>query len=99
MTSCLEADLCVIGAGAAGLSVAAGASQMGADTVLIDNTTIYVWVYINVGYGADRLTIRNVDPLTQWPSLLLGFVTVDLGPGVDTLINPAGVGFNLFNDL
>jgi pyruvate/2-oxoglutarate dehydrogenase complex dihydrolipoamide dehydrogenase (E3) component len=32
----LEADLCVVGAGSAGLSVAAGASQMGAKTVLIE---------------------------------------------------------------
>jgi pyruvate/2-oxoglutarate dehydrogenase complex dihydrolipoamide dehydrogenase (E3) component len=32
----LEADLCVIGGGSAGLSVAAGASQLGAKTVLIE---------------------------------------------------------------
>jgi pyruvate/2-oxoglutarate dehydrogenase complex dihydrolipoamide dehydrogenase (E3) component len=32
----IEADLCVIGAGSAGLSVAAGAAQMGAGTVLIE---------------------------------------------------------------
>jgi pyruvate/2-oxoglutarate dehydrogenase complex dihydrolipoamide dehydrogenase (E3) component len=36
MTGVIEADLCVIGAGAAGLSVAAGAAQMGARTVLIE---------------------------------------------------------------
>lgn len=36
MTSSIDADLCVIGAGAAGLSVAAGASQMGARTVLVE---------------------------------------------------------------
>ena len=36
MSSRLEADLCVIGAGSAGLSVAAGASQMGAKTVLVE---------------------------------------------------------------
>ena len=30
------ADLCVIGAGSAGLSVAAGAAQLGADVVLIE---------------------------------------------------------------
>jgi pyruvate/2-oxoglutarate dehydrogenase complex dihydrolipoamide dehydrogenase (E3) component len=36
MTRTLEPDLCIIGAGAAGLSVAAGASQMGASTVLIE---------------------------------------------------------------
>lgn len=32
----LKADICVIGAGSAGLSVAAGAAQMGADTILIE---------------------------------------------------------------
>jgi pyruvate/2-oxoglutarate dehydrogenase complex dihydrolipoamide dehydrogenase (E3) component len=32
----LTPDLCVIGAGSAGLSIAAGASQMGAETVLIE---------------------------------------------------------------
>jgi pyruvate/2-oxoglutarate dehydrogenase complex dihydrolipoamide dehydrogenase (E3) component len=36
MSETIEADLCVIGAGSAGLSVAAGASQMGAPTVLIE---------------------------------------------------------------
>ena len=36
MTTLIEPDLCVIGAGAAGLTVAAGAAQMGADTVLIE---------------------------------------------------------------
>jgi pyruvate/2-oxoglutarate dehydrogenase complex dihydrolipoamide dehydrogenase (E3) component len=32
----LEADICVVGGGSAGLSVAAGASQMGAKVVLIE---------------------------------------------------------------
>lgn len=36
MTSLLTPDLCVIGAGSAGLSIASGAQQMGADTVLIE---------------------------------------------------------------
>ena len=36
MTRHLQPDLCVIGAGSAGLSIAAGASQMGAPTVLIE---------------------------------------------------------------
>ena len=31
-----EVDICVIGAGSAGLSVAAGAAQMGASTVLVE---------------------------------------------------------------
>ena len=36
MTERIEADICVIGAGSGGLSVAAGASQMGAKTVLFE---------------------------------------------------------------
>ncbi len=32
----IETDICVIGAGAGGLTVAAGASQMGAATVLVE---------------------------------------------------------------
>lgn len=36
MTRRIEADICVIGAGAAGLSVAAGAAQLGAKTVLFE---------------------------------------------------------------
>ncbi len=36
MSSVLECDVCVIGAGAAGLSVAAGAAQLGARTVLFE---------------------------------------------------------------
>ena len=36
MSGRLRADLCVIGAGSGGLTVAAGASQMGADTILIE---------------------------------------------------------------
>ncbi|MES0370908.1 MAG: FAD-dependent oxidoreductase [Mariprofundaceae bacterium] len=36
MTTLVQTDICVIGAGSGGLSVAAGASQMGADVVLIE---------------------------------------------------------------
>ena len=36
MTATIKTDICIIGAGSGGLSVAAGASQMGADTVLIE---------------------------------------------------------------
>src|SRR5262245_12766740 len=32
----LKPDLCIIGAGSAGLSVAAGAAQLGAETILIE---------------------------------------------------------------
>ena len=36
MTGPLAPDLCIIGAGSAGLAVAAGAAQMGAEVVLIE---------------------------------------------------------------
>ncbi len=36
MANIIDADICVIGAGSGGLSVAAGASQMGASTVLVE---------------------------------------------------------------
>jgi pyruvate/2-oxoglutarate dehydrogenase complex dihydrolipoamide dehydrogenase (E3) component len=36
MTATIQTDLCIIGAGSAGLSIAAGASQMGAKVVLIE---------------------------------------------------------------
>src|SRR5215469_3858834 len=36
MTTALTPDLCIVGAGAAGLAVAAGAVQMGADVVLVE---------------------------------------------------------------
>jgi pyruvate/2-oxoglutarate dehydrogenase complex dihydrolipoamide dehydrogenase (E3) component len=36
MTEKLKVDICVIGAGSGGLSIAAGASQMGASTVLVE---------------------------------------------------------------
>jgi len=38
MTTLIQTDVCVIGAGSGGLSVAAGASQMGADVVLIEKS-------------------------------------------------------------
>jgi pyruvate/2-oxoglutarate dehydrogenase complex dihydrolipoamide dehydrogenase (E3) component len=37
MAEAIRADLCVIGAGSGGLTVAAGASQMGAEVVLIES--------------------------------------------------------------
>lgn len=40
MVETIKADICVIGAGSAGLSVAAGASQMGASVVLIEKGTM-----------------------------------------------------------
>ena len=36
MTTSIKTDICVIGAGSGGLSVAAGAAQMGADVVLFE---------------------------------------------------------------
>ncbi|MCF7820907.1 MAG: FAD-dependent oxidoreductase [Mariprofundaceae bacterium] len=38
MTNLIHTDICIIGAGSGGLSVAAGASQMGADVVLVEKS-------------------------------------------------------------
>ena len=40
MNKVIHTDICVIGAGSGGLSVAAGAVQMGAKVVLIENAEI-----------------------------------------------------------
>ena len=40
MAATLKPDICIIGAGSAGLSIAAGAVQMGAETVLIEKGTM-----------------------------------------------------------
>lgn len=40
MSETLTPDLCIIGAGSAGLSIAAGAAQMGAETVLVEKGTM-----------------------------------------------------------
>ncbi len=40
MTDIIETDICVIGGGSGGLVVAAGASQMGADTVLVEKAKL-----------------------------------------------------------
>jgi hypothetical protein len=44
----------------------------GNDTLLIDNSSISVAVYVRLGSGADEFFVRNVNPSTQWPSALLG---------------------------
>ncbi|MEX2409239.1 MAG: FAD-dependent oxidoreductase, partial [Rhodovibrionaceae bacterium] len=40
MAATLTPDLCIIGAGSAGLSIAAGAVQMGAEVVLIEKAAM-----------------------------------------------------------
>ena len=40
MTERIEADVCVIGAGSGGLTVAAGAAQLGAKTVLFEHRSM-----------------------------------------------------------
>lgn len=57
----------------------------GNDTVAIDDATITAAIYVRMGDGADRFTVVNVDPLTEWPSPLLGSVDIDLELGVDTV--------------
>ena len=53
------------------------------DTVEIDDSAITIEVLISLGIGSDTLTIVDVDPATEWPSALLGMITIDGGDGVD----------------
>lgn len=82
----LRPDLCVLGAGAAGLSVAAGAAQMGASVVLVESSAMG-GDCLNVGcvpskallaaaaaaQGARRaadLGIRLPEPHVDWPAVM-----------------------------
>ena len=56
----------------------------GNDELNIDDSSVFVAVYIRLGAGADRLFVRNVDPATEWPSTLLGLVDINGEAGVDT---------------
>ena len=57
MTEILNTDICIIGAGSGGLSVAAGAVQMGADVVLLERADM----------GGDFLTQVVSRPKPCWP--------------------------------
>jgi pyruvate/2-oxoglutarate dehydrogenase complex dihydrolipoamide dehydrogenase (E3) component len=61
----LEPDLCVIGAGSAGLSVAAGASQMGAETVLIEKGAMG-GDCLNVGCVPSKSLLAAGKAATAW---------------------------------
>ena len=85
MTEVLNADLCVIGGGSGGLSVAAGASQMGAEVVLIEKGKMggdclnYGCVpsksIIAAGHAADvmrrsqRFGVKSVEPQIDFPAV------------------------------
>ncbi len=72
----------------------------GNDSVLIDNSTIQVVVYVRLGFGADRFIVTNVDPATEWPSALLGSIDINAEFGVDTTNLSAlalgALGFEIF---
>jgi hypothetical protein len=72
----------------------------GNDSLLIDDATILVAVYVRLGSGADTMFVRNVDPATEWPSALLGSIDIDGETGVDTTnlsALPLGaLGFEIF---
>jgi hypothetical protein len=72
----------------------------GNDTVLIDNSTIQVAIYVRLGSGADRFIVTNVNPATQWPSALLGMIDINGELGVDTTNLSAlalgALGFEIF---
>lgn len=69
----------------------------GNDKILIDKSRILVDVYVRMGNGADEFYLRNVTLATDWPSSLLGTVSVDGELGVDrtNLSSLIPVGFEL----
>ncbi|BBK35346.1 dihydrolipoamide dehydrogenase [Allostella sp. ATCC 35155] len=78
----IEADICVIGAGAAGLGVAAGAVQMGARTVLIEKGTM----------GGDCLNTGCVPSKALLAAARAAFAVADAARfGIDA--GPASVDF------
>lgn len=72
----------------------------GNDSVLIDDSTIQVAVYVRLGFGADGFIVTNVDPATEWPSALLGLIDINAELGVDTTNLSAlalgALGFEIF---
>ena len=62
MTEILNTDICIIGAGSGGLSVAAGAVQMGADVVLLERADM----------GGDFRTQVVSRPKPCWPQASKG---------------------------
>jgi hypothetical protein len=75
-------------------------SGIGNDTVLIDDSAITVAVRILLNAGEDELYIRNVNPVTGWPSPLLGNLVIDGGAGVDRTnldaLTLGALGFEVF---
>ena len=79
MTEVLKPDLCIIGAGSGGLSVAAGAVQMGASAVLIEKGAMG-GDCLNTGCVPSKALIRSgriADYLRRAPEF--GLAPVDVG--------------------
>lgn len=65
MAEQIKADLCVVGAGSAGLSVAAGAAQMGARTVLIERA-LMGGDCLNFGCVPSKSLLAAAKAATAW---------------------------------
>jgi pyruvate/2-oxoglutarate dehydrogenase complex dihydrolipoamide dehydrogenase (E3) component len=63
----LDIDICVIGAGSAGLSVAAGAAQLGASTVLIENHRMG-GDCLNTGCVPSKALLASAKAARRWRS-------------------------------
>jgi pyruvate/2-oxoglutarate dehydrogenase complex dihydrolipoamide dehydrogenase (E3) component len=63
----LDVDICVIGAGSAGLSVAAGAAQLGASTVLIENH-LMGGDCLNTGCVPSKALLASAKAARRWRS-------------------------------
>ena len=57
MTNIIKADICIIGAGSGGLSVASGASQLGKSTVLVEGGNVLA---LHAEDGAGRTTDQDL---------------------------------------
>jgi hypothetical protein len=83
------------GSAMASLSLVGG---IGDDTVLFDNSAVDVSVAIDLGAGADKLTIKKGDKF-RWPNPLLGSIAITGGVGVDTTnldaITAGALGFEV----
>ncbi len=79
MTHALKVDICVIGAGSGGLSVAAGASRMGAKVALIERGPMG-GDCLNYGCVPSKALLRSAHGAALARSSGLGFGPLEVRP-------------------
>ena len=80
MSKHINTDICVIGGGSGGLSVAAGAAQMGAQTVLVEGHKMGGDC---LNYGCVPSKALLAAPVMRWPVSQCRFRHVATAPKVD----------------